>query len=256
MITIGQAFSSRFNAYGDWANARLLASRLRSAGFDVAMDIAAEGLPDLDDCRFVVIGAATPEALGFAWDRLLAARDEIVGYLAAGGLMLVTGLPATAFGRSLTVDGQTRPGMGLTDQEFGWREKRSYADCLWTTPGVDRELIGVLNTALTWTPSAKPLFRLVASSDPATPASEGSRQGGLFTSQLIGPLLARNPALLTQFASLAAGEALADPAAEGRSQEAFAERAYSQKLAYLKDLLSKSEAQRRRLSGGLTSPTG
>ncbi len=208
MIRIGHGFAAVFNAFGDWGNPNILAARLVAAGLAAEVEAASEGLPDLRGCQGLVVGASTLEALDYAWPGLVAARETISRFLAAGGLVLATGLPATAFGRALTQDGVTRAGMGLTDQSFTVQAAPRYADCLWTTTVAPGDVIGPLNTALTWTDSRTPWFRLRLSSDPATPGCEGCQTGALFTTQVIGPVLVRNPALVTALAGRLAGRPL------------------------------------------------
>ncbi|MDR2897002.1 MAG: hypothetical protein LBV30_10205 [Propionibacteriaceae bacterium] len=252
MITIGQGFAGLFNSYGDWGNAQLLARRLADAGLAAEVTASASDLPDLGTCDIVFIGAATLPTFRRQLDRLLTCGDELRQYSSAGGVLFVTGLPAAALGRSLTYHQQSLGCLQLTDQEFQIHDKRRFTDGVWQLFGSDTDVVGVLNSHLTWTDSATPFLKTSLTAQPGHPRTDGCQQGKLFSSQVIGPLLARNPDLLDKVANMVAGQELAS---DDQPWMDFEKAAHAQADRYLTEMLSLTEKQRANATGGLKSPT-
>jgi len=72
-----------------------------------------------------------------------------------------------------------------------------------TTDLAEGEVVGAINTSIEYTPSATPLFQVRATSDKSyTSSVEGFRGEGLYATNLIGPLLVRNPNMLDRVASI------------------------------------------------------
>ena len=242
MITIVSAYADLMNLYGDYANAEALKRRLNSAGQPAEIRHISVGNEfDLSGCDLLYIGAGTEPAMLTALKDIEKNGDQIRDYLQSGGKILATGNAAALLAQSISFEsGETFGGLALCDYEVLITGKRRYAEYIMTTPLIEREVVGATNASIEISESASPMFAVTCCTGSwDTRTVEGYCKDGIYVTELCGPLLVRNPALLEYFAALLCGGDL--PLCDD-SWLAFARAGYDSVL----DTLKKARGTRRK----------
>ena len=231
-IVVG--YPDLLNLYGGWAAPELLRRRLESAGETAAVDTFSVGsAPDLTHCDLLLFPAGTERALAAALDDLAPHRESLRAYLEAGGLALCTGNAGALLCRSFTdLAGRAHEGLGFLDAEARQIPKRRYAEYILSSPLLGPDVIGAINTSVEFAGAETPLWTVEYESEPLLPGkTEGFVRGNAFATQLVGPLLVRNPRLLDLFCAKLCGHEL-PPGAD--DWYVYACRGYESALATLK----------------------
>lgn len=220
------------NLYGDYANLAALRRRLDSCALSVDVEALTVGsYTELSSADFVCFGAGTEKSLLAALDDVLRYREDIEGYLASGRKLLATGNSYALFAKGITLsDGTSREGLGFLDADVRFTGKRAYCEYIMRCSLTDKKVVGCVNSSLTLTSRETPFFAVQKRSEKGSAASEGSIKGGLFATELSGPLLVRNPALLDYFAASIVGIELPECSS---GWYAYAEKGYENALAEL-----------------------
>lgn len=234
MTRIVYLFGELMSQYGEYAALELLRARLESAGENVVTDRVNEGQPlDLSGCDLLYIPAGTERSLLAAAKAAAPYADEIARYCDEGGLALLTGNAGALFGGSIErFDGEKAEGLGLLDADAVIIDKRRYSEFIMDSNELGANVIGAINTSTEFTARETPLFEIRF--DAARILSEryeGVKKGRVFATQLIGPLLVRNPAALDYFAREACSHEL-PPC--GERWRAYSEAGYASALNTLK----------------------
>lgn len=232
MLKILHVYPDLLSLYGEYANVKALAQRLAAAGetVEVVSRSTGERLP-LADTDLVYIGAGTEAKLLAAADDLQRHKDKLLAYLEKGGLVLATGNAVALFGNTITAaDGTVTQGLGAVDADAVLDGKRRYAEVVAGCDLTAEKVVGAINTSMKLTVRETPLFKVELASEAFVGAAEGYVKGGLFATELCGPLLVRNPALLDVFAAKVAKKDL-PPCEEGWYR--FARAGYSRVLETL-----------------------
>lgn len=234
MIKLIHAYPDLMNIYGDYANLLLLQKRLACAGHDAVIETFSVGQDiSLTGCDLLYIGAGTEKSMLAALDDIAAHAQEISSFAAFGGNVLATGNAMALLGRAVTDKaGQRKSGIGWFDLQTVIAPGRRYAEYILTTPLVPAPVLGALNTSLDITGGARPLFAVERCTQKAEDAvALGVIRRNVVATQLCGPLLARNPALLDAYAMLLTGGAIPDC---DEPWYGFAAAAYDSALATLR----------------------
>lgn len=222
-IRILHLFPKRLSLYGEYGNVAVLARTLETLGHQVEILTYEEGELSFADVNMVYVGAGAEESLWEA-NRLLQPHKEAVQKAIADGIsFLATGNAMALFGKGLTFDGETAPCVEAFSYKTEMSSKKRYlADAL----GKDQEgniYVGFINTGCVYTGTDKPVMELLLGTklgnDKANPA-EGYKEGSFFATQLIGPVLTKNPHLLSAFVKALTGEEYA-PNPESNLQKAY-----------------------------------
>ncbi|MDO4566989.1 MAG: hypothetical protein Q4B42_06625, partial [Oscillospiraceae bacterium] len=211
MIKIVWLFGELMSLYGEHAALEFLKRRLEEAGEETLIERVEEGGElNLSDCSLLYIPAGTEKSLLAAARHIAAYKQEIDGYCARGGLALLTGNAPALFCREIkSFGGSKAEGLGIFDGEAEILDKRRYSEFIMRSNILLGYTIGAINSSLKLMHSETPLFKVLFDAAKILPErSEGIVKGGVFATQLIGPLLVRNPAALDFFASKAAGHEL------------------------------------------------
>lgn len=235
MIRIVHAYPDLMNIYGDYANIALLQKRLECAGhtvlvthFSVTEEISLSG------CDLLYFGAGTEKAMVAALRDLAEHAGEISSFAAFGGCVLATGNAMALLGnRVVAQDGEVLEGLALLDYESAVQPGRRYAEYILSTTLTAQPIVGAVNTSLAVSGDARPLFSVEACTekqrDPAV--ALGAIWRNVCATQLCGPLLVRNPALLDAYAMLLTRDAVAPCEADWYR---YAAAGYASALATLK----------------------
>ena len=209
-IRILHLFPKRLSLYGEYANVAVLARTLQDLGNKVEVLSYEEGELSLENVSMVYVGAGTEDALWEANRILRPYKDVIKNAVGNGMPLLATGNAMALFGMELTFDGEKEPALETFSYSTKMSAKKRYlADALGKDP--DGNLyVGFINTGCVYAGMDKPAMELLLGkklgNDKQT-ALEGYKEGAFFGTQLIGPVLTKNPHLLSAFVKELTGEA-------------------------------------------------
>lgn len=210
MIRLCHLYPDLLNLYGEYANLTVLARALTQCGQEVEICHVDPGDPiDLSGVDLVYAGAGTESRIELA-RRALEPYAEIFRKAAAAGLpMLFTGSAAELTAKTLTgLDGAEQPCLGITDCRAVRTDGRELGDVLYRSDLSENLLAGFLNKSGYLTDVAAPLFTAefgpggIRGSDGKELPAEGIRQGNVFATYALGPILARNPWLKRKLAAI------------------------------------------------------
>ena len=222
-IRILHLFPKRLSLYGEYGNVAVLARTLESMGNKVEVRSYEDGDLSFEGVNMVYVGAGTEEAL-WAANRILQPHKATVQKAIADGIsFLATGNAMALFGSELTLDGNKTDAL----EAFSYytemtTKKRFLADAMGKDPEGNL-YVGFINTGCIYTGTDKPVMELLLGknlgNDKASPA-EGYRDGSFFATQMIGPVLTKNPHLLCAVVMTLTGEKYA-PDPESNLQRAY-----------------------------------
>lgn len=208
-IRILHLFPKRLSLYGEYGNVAVLARTLETLGNKVVVLSYEEGELSFENVDMVYVGAGTEEAVWEA-NRILQPHKATVQKAISDGIsFLATGNAMALFGSELTLDGEKTVALEAFSYNTEMTSKKRYlADAM----GKDQEgnlYVGFINTGCVYTGTDKPVMELLLGkklgNNKANPA-EGYQNGSFFGTQMIGPVLTKNPHLLSAFVKTLTGE--------------------------------------------------
>ena len=197
-IKILSLYPDLMNLYGNSGNIRCLARHIEALGVEVELkNASAYNEIDFTDVDFVYMGAGTERSLERALRDFLPLKDAFESYLDNGGLALFCGNSFEMLGKKKTLlDGSEIECLGLFDYETTAKEKRIVVDTVCGCDFLKDPVIGFMNKQSETTLVDTPLFKVQSGAgNSAHREDEGALRGGLFATQLSGPILVRNPHL-------------------------------------------------------------
>lgn len=204
-IKILHLFPKLLSLYGEYGNVAVFANELRKAGNSVTVDSWENGELTLD-YDFIYIGSGTEDNLLEAVKRLAPHADTIKASV-KDTVWLATGNAMTLFGKTVTRGDSTIPALNV----FGYTTaihngKRYLGDAL-----TAENMIGFINTSSVYDGITAPLFHLVLNAklgNDKTAAADGIHADKFYGTQLIGPVLVKNPHFMEKIAAEITGERL------------------------------------------------
>jgi CobQ-like glutamine amidotransferase family enzyme len=204
-IKILHLFPKLLSLYGEYGNVAVLANELRKVGFTVTVDSWEKGELNLA-YDFIYIGSGTEDNLSEAVKRLLPhaeaikASTETTSWLATGNAM-------TLFGKTICRGDSSCPALNVFDYTSTIHNGKRYLGDALTA----EDMIGFINTSSVYEGVHTPLFCLLLNpklgNDKAS-AADGIHVGKFYGTQLIGPVLVKNPHFMEQIAAEITGEPL------------------------------------------------
>ncbi|MBE5818389.1 MAG: hypothetical protein E7312_04965 [Clostridiales bacterium] len=198
-IKILNLYPELMNLYGERGNIMMLERRLVECGAEVAViNVAAGEMIQLDGIDLVYMSCGTESASLKALECLKPYKKELLAYIEAGKVMLLTGNALELFGESISTDGNTVDGLGIfTYKVERTLKKRFLGDCIFTMSGFDSKVIGFVNKCSKLSGVTSPLFNVeMGLGNDNKVSTEGFIHKNVYATSLIGPLLVRNPHLL------------------------------------------------------------
>ena len=197
-------FPDLMNLYGSYANLSILTRLFSALGHTVGIIPVGPGeTPPLDDADLVYMGAGTERARTAA---LAACRPfgEALAAAFAGGLpLLFAGTAMELLGKEIVLsDGEAVPGLALAGFTSTEGKTRLVGDVLGTSPLSAEPVVGYMNKCTQISGVDSPLLTSLSLGfgNERTGGPEGWHEKNGFGSELTGPLLMKNPALLTAVA--------------------------------------------------------
>jgi len=203
-VKILHLFHDLMNLYGDYGNVVMLKKRLEELGMDVEVDERSESdvLFDGSTYDFIYCGAGTEKKRDKALGLLSAEKDALKEAIEAGVHVLFTGNSWEMLGKSIhTVDGEDIPGLGIFDYTTTEVDTRITHDIVAETGLLDRPVVGFVNKCGSVTGVSTPLFTHLRLGPGNSEGSdeEGFRYRNFCGTELIGPLLVKNPHMMDMY---------------------------------------------------------
>ena len=199
-IKILHFYPDLMSLYGSYANVSILKRTLETMGNTVAVERVEPGA-DADPAAadFIYMGAGTERAQKAALMYFVKLEEQIKAAAASGVPMLFAGNAMELLGQSITDDaGTVYKGLGLADFTTVQNKKRFVEDVYGHTDLYEDAVVGFVNRCSVISGVKTPLVTSMdmghGNDGPCGP--EGYHQNSVFASQLTGPILIKNPALL------------------------------------------------------------
>ena len=203
------------NLYGDWANAAVLARKLALRGCKAVVERKSVGENvDFSAYNYIYIGSGTERSQRACMSDMTRHADALIECVEAGTPLLATGNAHELFGRAVTTAGGERyEALGLLEFETVQRDTRVTGDCVCGAAFLPDKLVGFINRAGGGQQGAidRPFLTELGPGADETTRTEGIRYKNLLGTYLTGPILVRNPPLLTYFTDMLFPESGAEP---------------------------------------------
>jgi CobQ-like glutamine amidotransferase family enzyme len=192
------------NLYGDYGNVVMLQKRLGELGMDVSVDSRSAGdvLFDGTAYDFIYCGAGTEKKRDKALGLLMAGRDSLKEAIESGAHVLFTGNSWEMLGKAIhTVDGEDAEGLGIFDYVTSEVDTRVTHDIVAETELLERPVVGFVNKCGSVTDVKTPLFTklMLGPGNSEGAGCEGFRYKNFCGTELIGPLLVKNPHMMDMY---------------------------------------------------------
>lgn len=200
-------FPKLLSLYGEYGNVAILKNALEETGYTVSVTACEDGKADFSAYDFIYVGSGTEDNLVVALDRLDA--DAVKASIESGKVWLATGNAMTLFGKTVRRGEQEVPGVGA----FGYTttiddSKRFLGDVL---TAEETPSLGFINTSCVYQGIQKPLLSLRLGKNlgnDKVSSADGIREDNFLGTQLIGPLLVKNPHFLQEVYTLVTSKPL------------------------------------------------
>lgn len=205
-IRILHLYSDFMNLYGEYGNVRLLTKALETKGFEVSVEskTITDTLIDFDLYDFIYCGAGTESKRTFALNHLKNFKDSLKSAYENNKIMLFTGNAWEMLGKSIELaSGEKVEGINLFD--FTVKEqsaKRLTGDIKAKAEFLDDTLIGFINKCSEVEGVSTPLFTLTMKPESFAFDTEGIHAKNLYGTQVVGPMLVKNPNFCEYIAEL------------------------------------------------------
>ena len=212
-------FPKLLSLYGEYGNIAVLRRALEDNGFAVTVEAYENGELTLDEYDFVYVGAGTEDNLLEAIRRLIPYKEAIAASIESGKLWLATGNAMTLFGQAVVRQEATSEALGPFGYDTHIFDTKRYLGDVLTTEG----FVGFINTSCLYGGISTPLLQLKLNpqlgNDKASGA-DGIRYKNFYGTQLIGPVLAKNPHFLQHLCRELTGQEITLPS-DSNAQKAY-----------------------------------
>lgn len=197
------------NLYGEYANITAVTKLAAHNGEEAIVDRRTIGDDvRLSDYDLVYIGSGTERNQKVVLEDLRRLKDQLAACIDGGRVILLTGNAFEMLGSRITDSGGTAyEGLGLFDFEVTEQSRtRLVGDVIFDCDFLDSPVVGFINKCSEIRGITAPLFTVEMGLGNADgDKSEGVRRNNLFGTHVTGPLLVKNPHLLTCLYALITG---------------------------------------------------
>lgn len=227
-------YGGLMSQYGGYSALKFIEKRLASEGESVEIERVVPGESvDLSNCGLLLLPPGTERSLLAAAEAISGIAGEIKAYCEGGGMLLATGNSGALLGQRITsFDGDLVEGAGVLDITADISPRRLYSEFIMNSDILGSDIIGAINTSTVFEGGEKPLFEVCFdAAHILSGKSEGFVKNNVFATQLVGPMLVRNPAVLDYFCARLCGHELKHC---DESWRKYSEAGYASVLATLK----------------------
>ena len=225
-IRILHLFPKLLSLYGEYGNVAVLRRTLENMGNTVTVDTYENGKLTLEGYDFIYVGAGTEDNLLEAIRRLMPYKQAISASIEANTLWLATGNAMTLFGATVSRFDQTTDALGCFDYATAIYDNKRYLGDVLTADG----FVGFVNTSSVYQGITTPLLNLQLGAklgNDKISSGSGIREKNFYGTELIGPVLVKNPHFLAHICQEITGEAVQLP------KDSYVQKAYDVALAEL-----------------------
>lgn len=211
-IKILHLFPKLLSLYGEYGNLLVLRSTLENHGYAVQIDHYEGGVLSLEGYDLVYVGTGTEDNLMEAIRRLMPYSAEIKASIDGGMHWLATGNAMTLFGATVSRYGAVSQALGCFDYSTDIQDDRRYLGDVLTEAAFGSPMVGFINTSSIFEGITTPLLTLklgTSLGNNKKDCADGIYTGNFYGTQLIGPVLVKNPHFLCQICSELTGEEIA-----------------------------------------------
>lgn len=222
-IKILHLFPKLLSLYGEYGNIVVLRHALEEAGCQVTVQNYENGKLDVNGYHFIYAGAGTEDNLLEAIRRLMPHKETILASIRSGAMWMATGNAMTLFGQSVEYRGNTTEALGCFDYTTQIKHDQRYLGDVMTNDYAGTPLVGFVNTSCVYTQIQNPLWTLQMNpklGNDKQNAGDGIFWENFYGTQLIGPILAKNPHFLQHICRELTEEPICLPA-DSNAQKAF-----------------------------------
>ena len=198
-------FPQLLSLYGEYGNVAVLKKVLEENGHMVEVVPCEDGVADFSEYSLIYIGSGTEDNLMVALDRLLPHQKEICASIRGGALWLATGNAMSLFGKTISRDDKEFSSLGSFPYQTIMQDTKRYLGDALTEEQYGYPMIGFINTSCVYSGVASPFLHLLLGNklgNDKQSAAEGLQAKNFYGTQLIGPVLAKNPHFLKHIAEL------------------------------------------------------
>lgn len=199
-VKIVHFYPDLMSLYGSWANVAVVQRTLERMGHEVVLERVALGASaDIADADFLYVGAGTERAQKAALAALLPYAPALRDAAARGAVLLFAGNAMELLGKSITdSDGKSYEALGLASFSAEQGAARYVEDVYGRSALCTEPIVGFINKCARIQGVETPLITEMAMGfgNDAPRTGEGYCAGSVLASELTGPLLVKNPALL------------------------------------------------------------
>ena len=192
--------------YGEYGNVAVFANELRKAGFSVTVDSWENGSLELSGYSFIYIGSGTEDNLLEA-NRRLKPYANVIEASISNVTWLATGNAMTLFGATIARGEETTPALNVFPYTATIHNGKRYLGDVLT----EDDMIGFVNTSTVYEGITTPLFKLLLNpklGNTKSDAADGIHEEKFYGTQLIGPILVKNPHFLMKIAAEVTGKSV------------------------------------------------
>ncbi len=193
------------NLYGESGNIRMIERMFREAGKDVVVEVKTVTDRKIDFLKydFIYCGAGTENSRDVVLRHLHFFKDSLKSAFEKGVPMLFTGNSYEMLGKEIDVNGEKQEGIGLFDFTVSEQRKDRYSgDVTFRCDLCSGELIGYVNKCSDVDGIKNPLFEIENVVGTVKTGAEGIHEKNFFGTQIIGPILVKNPAFANYILNL------------------------------------------------------
>ena len=197
-IKILHLFPKLLSLYGEYGNLAVLRSTLDNHGCTVQIDQYEDGSLSLEGYDLVYVGTGTEDNLMEAIRRLMPCKAQIKASV-AGSHWLATGNAMTLFGTTVSRQGAVSEALGCFDYTTVIHDDRRYLGDVLTEAAFESPLVGFINTSSVYEGVTTSLLTLKLGTklgNDKKGCADGIHAGNFYGTQLIGPVLVKNPHFL------------------------------------------------------------
>ncbi len=200
-ITITHLYYDLLNLYGEQGNIKALKNYLENMGIKVKINhITIDDEINLKNTDFVYIGSGTEQNQMIVLKHLMKYKNEIKEYILNNKYFLATGNSIELFGSVISSDKNIKC-LNIFDYTTYRTSRRVVGEVLCKTKLIPNYVLGFINSIGYTKENENSLFELVKKDDCMDFTSEGVHYNNFYGTYIIGPLLVRNPKLLTYIAN-------------------------------------------------------
>lgn len=198
-INILHLYYDLLNLYGENGNIKALKKHLEEQNIKVNIEfLTLNDKIDFKKYDFVYIGSGTEKNLNLALKDLIKYKKSIKEYIENNKFFLATGNSIVLFGKTLKENNITHKCLEIFDYESKKEDFRMVDQVVFNMPLIKTKIIGFQNQSYTTKNIKNSLFEVIRGVG-SYPNSEyeGLHYKNFYGTYVIGPLLVRNPNLLS-----------------------------------------------------------